>query len=77
MTSLKYWLDDPFSTRTSSSLSRTGCAEDEVLEFLEIFVPNTDESPSLLLARDFSRLKMREAMSTMMVCFSRRMRRGG
>jgi hypothetical protein len=88
--SLKYWLDEPFWMTTSSldlslkvlaCVSLAGCAEDAV--FLVsvsvagsgVFGPDPPVFDSAVaLARDFSRLEMREAISAMMVFFDRRMR---
>jgi len=88
--SLKYWLDEPFWTTTSSldlslkvpdCFSFAGCAEDVVF-LVSVSVAGSGvlgpDPPvfgsTVTLARDFSRLEMREAISAMMVFFDRRIR---
>jgi hypothetical protein len=88
--SLKYWLDEPFWTTISSLdlslkvpdyFSLAGCAEDVVFLVSVSVAGSRVLSPdppvfgsAVALARDFSRLEMREAISAMMVLFDQRMR---
>jgi hypothetical protein len=87
--SLKYWLDEPFWTTTSSldlplkvpdCVSPADCTEDVVF-LVSVSVAGSEvlgaDPPvwgsAVASARDFSRLEMREAISAMMVFFDRRM----
>jgi len=81
--SLKYWLDDPFWTRTSSLdlsrdwLSLAGCTENIASLLLVTGLPGLDRlalCSTFASARDLSRLKIRDAISAMMVFFVRRIR---
>jgi len=80
-TSLKYWLDDPFWTSTSSLYPSSTRSEHEAFEnetdgvlfeaLAGVGTVKTDAYLSLVLAADVSRLDIRDATSAMMLLFVR------
>jgi hypothetical protein len=77
MISLKYWLEDPFSTRMPSrglSFNFSELGDGGMLLLPSGTWMAEADASSLAWARDFSKLEIRDAISAMMVLFARRLR---